>query len=118
MSDGSSTHHLNFETTDEDDSWTLDSLCANDLEQVLKHIQAKNWTLGTFLYNLFSVPKVQKKDGNPQTQTQVVFHLQGRSNIKAPDIEMMYVSQYRKAVRSSANRPASKAKMAPWGLRE
>jgi hypothetical protein len=96
MSDGSSTHHLNFETTDEDDSRTLDPLRANDLEQVLKLTQAKNWTLGTFLYDLFSVPKVQKKDGNPQTQTQMVsIFLQGRSKIKAPDIvEMMYASRY------------------------
>ena len=108
MSDDSSIHHLNFETTDEDDSRTLDPLRANDLEQVLKLIQAKNWTLGTFLCDLFSVQKVQKKDGNPQTQTQMVsIFLQGRSKIKAPDIvEMMYASRYSvpKAVRSSATR--------------
>ena len=77
---------LDFETTDEDSSRTLDPLRANDLEQVLKLIQAKNWTLGTFLYDLFSVPKIQKKDGNPQTQMQMgSIFLQGRSNIKAPD---------------------------------
>jgi hypothetical protein len=67
MSDDSSIHHLNFETADEDDSRTLDPLRANDLKQVLKLIQAKNWTLGTFLCDLFSVPKVQKKDGNPKS---------------------------------------------------
>jgi len=115
MSDDSSIHHLNFETADEDDSRTLDPLRANDLEQVLKLIQAKNWTLGTFLYDLFSVPKVQKKDGNPQIQTQMVsIFLQGRSKIKAPDIvEMMYASRYSapKAVRSSANRPANEVEM-------
>jgi hypothetical protein len=78
MSDDSSTRHLDFETTDEDSSRTLDPLRANE---VLKLIQAKNWTLGTFL---FSVPKVQKKDGNPQTQMQMVsIFLQGRSKIKA-----------------------------------
>jgi hypothetical protein len=128
MSDDSSIHHLNFETADEDDSRTLDPLRANDLEQVLKLIQAKNWTLGTFLCDLFSVPKVQKKDGNPQTQTQMVsIFLQGRSKIKAPDIvEMMYASRYSapKAVRSSANRLASEVKrpdekmMARWGLQQ
>ena len=94
MPDDSSTRHLDFETTDKNGSWTLDPLCTNDLEQVLKLIQAKNWTLGTFLCDLFSVPKVQKKDGNLQTQTQMVsIFLQGRSKIKAPDIvEMMYAS--------------------------
>jgi len=114
MSDDSSIHHLN-------------PLRANDLEQVLKLIQAKNWTLGTFLCDLFSVLKVQKKDGNPQAQTQMVsILLQGRSKIKAPDIvEMMYASRYSapKAVRSSANRPANEVKRpdekkARWGLQQ
>jgi hypothetical protein len=45
ISDDSSTRHLDFETTDEDSSRTLDSLRANE---VLKLIQAKNWTLGNF----------------------------------------------------------------------
>jgi hypothetical protein len=79
--DDSSTRHLDFETTDEDSSRTLDPLRANDM---LKLIQAKNWTLGTFLCDLFSVPKIQKKDGNPQTQTQMIsIFLRGRSKIKA-----------------------------------
>jgi hypothetical protein len=66
MYNDSSTHCLKIETADEDDNWTLDPLYANDLEQVLKLIQAKNWTLSTFLCDLFSVQKVQKKDSNPK----------------------------------------------------
>ena len=63
MSDDSSIHHLNFETADKDDSRTLDPLRANDLEQVLKLIQAKNWILGTFLCDLFSVPTILRENG-------------------------------------------------------
>jgi len=63
MSDDSSIHHLNFETADEDDNRTLDPLRANDLEQVLKLIQAKNWTLGTFLCDLFSVLTILRENG-------------------------------------------------------
>jgi hypothetical protein len=48
------------------------TLCVNDLKQVLKLIQVKNWTLGTFLCDIFLVQKVQKKDGNLQMQTQMI----------------------------------------------
>jgi len=78
--------------------------------------------------DLFTTPKVQQKDGNPQTQTQMVsIFLQGRSKVKGQGVvEMMYASRYStpKAVRQSANRSASEAKrrdkemMARWGLEQ
>src|ERR1700683_249093 len=132
MPDGLSTLEYNSDTDNDEHmrkvDKTLDPLRAQDLEAVLKLIQNKNWTLGAFLQDLFTTPKVQQKDGNPQTQTQMVsIFLQGRSKVKAQDIvEMMYASRYStpKAVRQSAHRSASEAKrrdketMARWGLEQ
>ena len=98
------------------------------MEEVLKLIQAKGWSLGAFLQDLFLTPRVQHKDGNPQTQTQMVsIFLQGRSSVRAQDIaEIMYASRYSipKAVRRSANhsvidvKQPDEKKMAHWELQQ
>jgi hypothetical protein len=98
------------------------------MDEVLKLLKQKRWTLGACLQDLFSTPKVQKNDGNPQTQTQMVSKfLQGNTSVNAQDIvELMYNSRYSapKVTRDSQNRSASEAKrpdekkMARWGLRK
>ena len=112
----------NSDSDDDDHKKTLDPARATDIEEVLKLIQQKKWTLGPFLEDLFTTPKMKQKDGNPQTQTQMVsIFLQGRSKVKAQDVaseilpdreNRMYTSRYSvpKAVRNSQNRPASEAK--------
>jgi hypothetical protein len=126
---GPTTEVLHDSDTDDDDHRkTLDPARATDIEEVLRLIQQKKWTLGAFLEDLFTIPEMKKKDGNPQTQTQMVsIFLQGQSKVKAQDIaELMHTSWYSapKAIRDSVNRRASEAKrsdktkMARWGLQE
>lgn len=73
----------------------LDSTRAVHLDHILREIQSHNWTLGSFLLDVFTIPK-RGEPGASQIRAQMVSRfLQGGTTVKIQDvIEAIYWCRY------------------------